>query len=124
MEIIGIKENLQRDPPPQAAVPKVADKPEPAKEGEKPAPPPPEIPKVKVQTNEEAARALTENINTFMQSMRYSLQFVVDKQNGQVVIKVLDAEGNLVRRIPPEAMGALSQKIGDSTGMVVNQTLD
>ena len=128
METLRIRENLQRDPPP-AAVPKVLDKLEPAKEGEKPAPPPPEIPKVKVQTNkvqtnEEAARALTENINTFMQSMRYSLQFVVDKQNGQVVIKVLDGEGNLVRRIPPEAMTELSHNIGDSIGMVVNQTLE
>ena len=123
MEILGIRENLQWAPPP-AAVPKILDKLEPAKEGEKPAPPPPEIPKVNVQANEETAKALAEHINTFMRNMSYSLQFVMDKQNGQVIIKVLDGEGNLIRRIPPEAMMALSHKIGDSIGMVVNQTLE
>jgi uncharacterized FlaG/YvyC family protein len=123
MEILGIKENLLRDPP-QAAMPKVPDKPEPAKEGERPVSPPPELPKVNVQANEEAAKVLTEHINTFMQNMRYSLQFVTDRQNGRIVIKVLDGEGNLIRRIPPEAMNALSSRIGDSIGMVVNETLE
>jgi uncharacterized FlaG/YvyC family protein len=59
-----------------------------------------------------------------MKNMRYSIQFVMDKENGQVIIKVLDGEGNLIRRIPPEAMNALSSRIGDSIGMVVNQTLE
>jgi uncharacterized FlaG/YvyC family protein len=123
MEILGIRENLQRDPPP-AAVPKALDKLEPAKEGEKPVSPPPELPKVNVQANEETAKALAEHINTFMRSMRYSLQFEMDKENGRVIIKVMDGEGNLIRRIPPEAMTALSSRIGDSIGMVVNQTLE
>jgi len=123
MEILGIKENLLRDPP-QAAMPKVPDKPEPAKEGEKPVSPPPELPRVNVQANEETAKALAEHINSFMRNMRYSIQFVMDKEDGQVIIKVLDGEGNLIRRIPPEAMSALSSRIGDSIGMVVNQTLE
>jgi uncharacterized FlaG/YvyC family protein len=122
MEILGIKENLQQEAP--AAVPKLADKPAPAGGGEKTGSPPPEIPKVQVQNNEEAAKALTEQLNTFMQNMRYSLQFVVDRQNNQVIIKVLDGEGNLVRQIPPEALAELSRKSGDGTGMVVNQTLE
>jgi len=123
MEILGIKENLQRDPPP-AAVPNPGDKAAPAREGEKPGSPPPEIPKVSVQPNEETAKALTEHMNSFMRSMRYSLQFVLDKQNDQVIIKVLDEEGKLVRQIPPEALVELSQRSGDGIGMVVNQTLE
>jgi uncharacterized FlaG/YvyC family protein len=123
MEILGVKENPQRDLP-QAAVPKLGDKPSPAREGEKSGAPPPELPKVSVQSNEETAKALTEQLNTFMQNMRYSLQFVVDRQNDQVIIKVLDGEGKLVRQIPPEALAELSQKGGDSTGMVVNKTLE
>ena len=123
MEILGIKENLQREPLP-AAVSNPGDKAAPAREGEKTGSPPPEIPKVSVQNNEEAAKALTEHMNSFMRSMRYSLQFVVDRQNDQVIIKVLDGEGNLVRQIPPEALAELSQKSGDGTGMVVNQTLE
>ena len=123
MEILGIKENLQREPLP-AAVSNPGDKAAPAREGEKTGSPPPEIPKVSVQNNEEAAKALTEHMNSFMRSMRYSLQFVVDRQNDQVIIKVLDGEGKLVRQIPPEALAELSQKSGDGTGMVVNQTLE
>jgi uncharacterized FlaG/YvyC family protein len=123
MEILGIKENLQRDPLP-AAVPNPGDRAAPAREGEKTGSPPPEIPKVHVQNNEEAAKALAEHMNSFMQSMRYSLQFVVDRDNNQVIIKVLDGEGNLVRQIPPEALAELSRRSGDGTGIVVNQTLE
>ena len=123
MEILGIKENLLREPQ-QAAMPKGLDRLEPAKEGEKPVSPPPEIPGVSVQAKEEATKALAENLNTFMRNMRYSIQFITEKQNGQVIIKVLDGEGNLIRRIPPEAMTALSNRIGDSIGMVVNETLE
>jgi uncharacterized FlaG/YvyC family protein len=123
MEILGIKENPQRDPLP-AAVPNPGDRAAPAREGEKTASPPPEIPKVHVQNNEEAAKALAEHMNSFMQSMRYSLQFIVDRDNNQVIIKVLDGEGNLVRQIPPEALAELSRKSGDGTGIVVNQTLE
>jgi uncharacterized FlaG/YvyC family protein len=123
MEILGIKENLQREPLP-AAAPNPGVRAAPVREGEKTGSPPPEIPKVHVQNNEEAAKALAEHMNSFMQSMRYSLQFVVDRDNNQVIIKVLDGEGNLVRQIPPEALAELSRRSGDGTGIVVNQTLE
>ena len=122
MEILGVKENLYREAP-QISVQKQADKPEPPKEPEKPAPPP-EVPKVNPAPSEETIKALTENLNSFMRSMSYSLQFVLDKENGQVVIKVLDGEGKVIRRIPPEAMTSLSSSMGSSVGMVVNETLE
>lgn len=94
------------------------------KSTDKGKPPTPKEPqKVDVQAGEDNIKALTENINSFMKSMSYSLEFILDKKNGEVVIKVLDGEGNLVRRIPPEAAAALA-KMGQSTGMVVNEILE
>ncbi len=91
---------------------------------EKAKPPiPKESEKLDHQAGEENIKALTENINSFMKSMSYSLEFILDKQNGEVVIKVLDGEGNLVRRIPPETAAALA-KMGARTGVVVNEILE
>jgi uncharacterized FlaG/YvyC family protein len=67
---------------------------------------------------------VTENINLLMRSMSYSLQFVTDRENGKVVIKVLDGEGKVVRQIPPEAAAAISATFGNSVGLVVNETLE
>jgi len=121
MEILTVKENLFREPPP-TSVQKPPDRPEPTRDEVKA--PSQETPEIDLRKNEEAIKALTENINSFMQNMRYSIQFLLDKANGQVVIKVLDGEGKLIRRIPPEAMVALSHRIGESIGMVINETLE
>jgi len=51
-------------------------------------------------------------------------QFVPDMESGQVIIKVLDVDGKIIRRIPPEFMVKLADKIGESTGLVVNETLE
>ena len=66
--------------------------------------------------------AVAEGINNFLKKMKYSLQFVVDRKNGQVTVKVLDEEGNLVRQIPPQAMASLPRE-GGMTGMILNETL-
>jgi uncharacterized FlaG/YvyC family protein len=73
--------------------------------------------------SEEEIRALAERMNTFLQDMRYILKFVPDMESGEVVIKVLDGEGQVIRRIPPEFMAELSAKVGESTGFAVNETL-
>ncbi len=66
---------------------------------------------------------LTENLNRFMQSINYNLQFIPDRESGIVIIKVLDKEGNLIRQIPPEAFLALSSKIGEHIGVLINSKL-
>ena len=121
MDILVVKENLLRDPLP-ASTPRQTDKPDRPREEGKPSPA--EVPKIDLPKSEETVQALTENINSFMKNMRYSIQFMLDKDHGRVVIKVVDGEGKLVRQIPPEAVVALSNRIGDSIGMVVNETVE
>ena len=120
MEIMEIKGNIARSLTPEP-IQKPVQRPEPKKE-ERPAPL--EVRGKPARHNEENIRALAEKMNQSLQDMRYSLQFVPDVENGQVVIKVLDGEGKVIRRIPPELMAELSAKVGESTGLVVNETLE
>ena len=68
-------------------------------------------------------KSLTEALTRVIQTMRYNIQFVVDREAGGVVIKVLDGEGKLIRRIPPEVMAAVSLQIGMDAGLLVNTEL-
>jgi uncharacterized FlaG/YvyC family protein len=83
---------------------------------------PPELPNTTSKADEGDLKAVAEGINNFLKKMQYKLQFVVDKQNGDVTIKVLDENGKLVRQIPPKAMAGLSQQ-GDGTGIILNEIL-
>lgn len=74
-------------------------------------------------SNEEAIKALTERLNHFMKSLRFNLQFIPDRESGEVVIKVYDGDGNLIRRIPPEVMGLLSSEFGSDIGLLLNAQL-
>lgn len=72
---------------------------------------------------DEVVKNLSESLNEFMKSVGYSLQFIPDREAGVVVIKVLDGEGRVVRQIPPEAVLALSSKIGENIGVFINSKL-
>ena len=120
MEIPGIKENPFREAPPLSEK-KPAEKPVPPRE--EPVPVQKEFPKIDLARNEKAVKALAESLNSFMKSMSYSLQFVPDRENGRVVVKVLDSDGKVVRQIPPESLGELADNVGAKTGIVVNETL-
>ncbi len=115
MEIMEIKENIARSLNPEPF-------PKPVHRELKLALP--EAPEEPVRRIEEDIHALAEKMNQSLQDMRYSLQFVPDMESGQVVIKVLDGEGEVIRRIPPEFMAQLAAKVGDNTGSVVNERLE
>lgn len=72
---------------------------------------------------EETIRQLAENLNQFMRSINYNLQFIPDRKAGIVIIKVVDGNGNVIRQIPPEAIQSLSSKIGESIGILLNSKL-
>ncbi|MFH1148179.1 MAG: flagellar protein FlaG [Pseudomonadota bacterium] len=130
MEDIAIRENAAiREPPPplSASVSKETKK----KPVQAPVEPDPEAVKESVDRelvqqaasgHEEAVRKLAEGLNKFMNDMSYSLQFIPDKEDGGVVVKVLDNEGRVIRRIPPEEMASISAKVGSKTGLLVNES--
>lgn len=76
---------------------------------------------LKIQKTEEA---LAEQIRSFMDTTRYSLQFIPNKDTGHVTIKVYDNSGRVIRQIPPEEIALLAAKIGSTTGMLVDEKLE
>jgi flagellar protein FlaG len=75
------------------------------------------------EANEEAIRKLIENINQMLSTMNFSLQFVLNREAEQVIIKVLDSQGNLIRQIPPEAVTSLSSNLEEGLGLLFNGKL-
>lgn len=86
--------------------------------------PPTKEPVKEIQVRQqESIQELAETLNKFIERINYNLQFIPDQEAGGVIIKVLDREGNLIRQIPPEAFLALSSKIGDHIGILINSKL-
>lgn len=130
MEDIAIRENaaIRELPPPLSA--SVSDETK-KKPVQGPVEPDPEAVKESVDRelveqvasgHEEAVKKLADSMNKFMNDMSYSLQFIPDKEKGNVIVKVLDNEGKVIRRIPPEEMATISGKIGSKTGLLVNES--
>jgi len=119
MEILAVKDIAVGEPPSLPGK-KQAQQPDlpPAKKEDTP----PESSNTTSKADEGDLKAVAEGINSFLKKMQYSLQFVVDKKNGDVTIKVMDENGKLIRQIPPKAMAGLSQQ-GDGTGIILNETL-
>ncbi len=114
----GRRTETSKDMPAQASR---GDPPEvrrlPAKDAEAPSE------KESKNAGEESIEGLATRIKEAAADMRFNLRFVVDKQGGEVVIKVLDGEGKVVRQIPPEAMAELAKSLGVDAGLLVNTQL-
>jgi uncharacterized FlaG/YvyC family protein len=59
----------------------------------------------------EMAEHIAEVINEAMRALDFSLNFEPDFEEGQVTIRVMDGEGNLIRRIPLSEFHALQSKL-------------
>lgn len=92
--------------------------------GRSPAPPAtdPAVPARDVQRPEDSpSRAdvdrATRRMNDYVQTVNRNLQFSVDDDSGQTVIKVVDSETHeLIRQIPPDEMLALARHLVDDGG--------
>lgn len=59
-------------------------------------------------------------LNSYMQNMNRSLQFSVDDQSGETVIKVIDSETDkLIRQIPAEELLVLRSSLEEYRGMLL-----
>jgi len=59
-------------------------------------------------------------INSYMQNMNRSLQFSVDDQSGDTVIKVIDSETDeLIRQIPAEELLVVRSSLEEYRGMLL-----
>ena len=73
--------------------------------------------------NQKTQEALAEQIRSFLDSARYSLQFIPNKDTGYVTIKVYDNSGRVVRQIPPEELAHLAATMATTTGILVDEKL-
>jgi uncharacterized FlaG/YvyC family protein len=71
----------------------------------------------------EATKGLTEEANKVLEAMGHHIQFVVDQESKNVVIKVVDSEGNLIRQIPPEDLASFASATGTDLGFLLNKQL-
>lgn len=71
----------------------------------------------------EALQNIMDNINQFMETMQFSLQFIPGQKAGMAIIRVLDKDGNVIRQIPPDVIAALSSRFGESVGLLLNEQL-
>ncbi|THF73021.1 MAG: flagellar protein FlaG [Methylophaga nitratireducenticrescens] len=59
-------------------------------------------------------------LNSYMQNMNRSLQFSVDDQSGETVIKVIDSETDkLIRQIPAEELLVVRSSLEEYRGMLL-----
>ncbi len=62
------------------------------------------------------------DINSYLQKVQRNLEFSVDKDTKQVVVKVIDAEsGEVVRQIPAEAVLAMARDLMNEKGLLFAQ---
>jgi uncharacterized FlaG/YvyC family protein len=74
--------------------------------------------------SQEVLKALSDRINTFLDTAKYSLQFIPNQETGRVVIKVLNSAGKVIREIPPEEMDRLSFQTDSGIGILVDAKLE
>jgi len=78
--------------------------------GKKTAPPP------------EGVDKAVRDIKSYLQKVQRNLEFSVDKETDQVVVKVIDAEsGEVVRQIPAEAVLAMARDLRKEKGLLFAQ---
>lgn len=67
---------------------------------------------------------VAQQLQDFMGEMNRSLEFLVDKDSGRDVIKVIDkSNGDLIKQYPSEEVLSLVSKLSDATGALVNEKI-
>ncbi len=84
------------------------------------------IDKTGVQTNLlkislEESKKLTEEIERYLSEINISLNFDIDEDTSDIVVKIINKEtGKLIRQIPPEELLRLRKKLEELVGVLFN----
>lgn len=80
-----------------------------------------------MMTEEQQLAALQKRVvelNGYMQNMNRSLQFSIDEQSGQTIVKVIDADTDkLIRQIPAEELLAVKVSLEEYRGMLLEASV-
>lgn len=70
-------------------------------------------------TDSSSLKDAISSVETFVQSMNRDLEFSLDKDSGEVVVKVVDrSSGNLIRQIPSEDMLKLASSLKEARSLL------
>ncbi len=73
-------------------------------------------------SNADAIKQVADQINAFLKTRASDLQFSVDPQSDQVVVRIVDtATGEVIRQIPSEEMIAISHALDRADGLLLHQ---
>ncbi|AFI85179.1 flagellar protein FlaG [Methylophaga nitratireducenticrescens] len=80
-----------------------------------------------LEATEEQIAAIQDRVvelNSYMQNLNRSLQFSIDQQSGDTIIKVIDSETDeLIRQIPAEELLVLRSSLEEYRGMLLEMTV-
>lgn len=100
-----------------AGVPQNAAPTQPAPAVQQPVPP-----QQKPEPSHEQVQQALKEVQQKVQVQANSLQFSLDKETGQTIVKVTDAAtGDVIRQIPAEEMVAIAQAIDQYQGLLLKQ---
>jgi flagellar protein FlaG len=69
----------------------------------------------------ERVSAIVEQIDTFLKGSRRELQFQVDEESGEVIVRVRDAvTGDVIRQIPGEEALRMARALQDKTPVLLD----
>ncbi|BAI81470.1 flagellar protein FlaG [Deferribacter desulfuricans SSM1] len=75
------------------------------------------------QVSEQELRKQMEELNKALDMMNIKREFEVDKDLGEVVVKIVDTQNDkVVRQIPPEEVLKLAKNIREMVGLLFDKT--
>ncbi len=64
---------------------------------------------------------VVESLNNLAQSLKRKIEFSINDDTGQTVIRIVDSENDqVIRQIPPEEMLRLAEHLKDAQGLIVD----
>ncbi len=84
----------------------------------------PETPAVDNAFEADAAEleSTLEEINKYLAEVGSSLSFIHDEASGRAAVQVLDADGNVIRQIPPQEVLDVYAKIRNIVGILLDES--
>ena len=78
------------------------------------------VDQTKAQPTPKSVERAAERLNAALQEFQRDLNISVHQDTGQMVVKVTDLEGNVIRQIPPEQLLEAEINIDKIVGLFVN----
>lgn len=74
------------------------------------------------RVGEDSLSKTVDELNDYVQNLHREIQFSVDNESNQTIIKVIDANtGEVIRQLPPDEMMRLVKRLDELEGLLVRE---